>query len=345
MTRPRLAVVQGEAHRVVLGTGTGAVAAVSCPGGVTVLEALLEAGVPVRYGCFTGSCGRCLARLVTGRIDHPSDRPGVSEHDRLAGQVLLCQTRPLSDLVIEATVDDGDRPFVPPRTFTATVGALEDIARETRRLRLLLDRPLHYLPGQYLRLEVPGASVPRAYSIATPPAPDGVSEVELHVRLVRGGLATERYVFGSLQVGDTVHLRAPYGRFVLREAEDHPLLFVAGGTGLAPIESMVHAAVAGGMRQPIVLYHGVRTKADLYDCDVLEALAARHPNLSYRPVLSEEEWPGRTGLVTEAVARDFESLRGWTAYLCGPPPMVDAAAALLARLRVPGRLIRREEFF
>jgi NAD(P)H-flavin reductase/ferredoxin len=316
---------------------------VVCPAGEPILEALLEGGIPVGYGCFTGSCGRCLARVVRGAIDHPAGCAGITERDREAGYALLCQARPLSDVEIDAAVT-GELLIV-PRRFSAEVVALEDVARDTRRLRLHLHQPLRHHAGQYLRLDVPGADVPRAFSIATPPRPEGVTTVELHVRRVPGGLASDGYVFGRLRPGDEVSFRAPYGRFVLHGEDGLPMLLVAGGTGLAPVEAIARAALDGGVDVPVVLYHGVRTRADLYDVELLEGLAHRHPNFEYRPVLSDEPWEGRTGLVTEAVARDYERLRGWSAYVCGPPVMVDAAVELLTRLRIPGRLIYREDFY
>lgn len=309
-----------------------------------MLDALLEAGIPVAYGCFTGSCGRCMARVVSGSVVQPDNCVGMTERDRAVGYALLCQARPLSDVEIQATVEEAV-PLVRPARYTAEVVAVEEVARDTRRLRLRLDRPLHHQPGQYLRLEVPEATAPRAYSIATPPAPDGVAELELHIRRVPGGVASEGYVFGRLRTGDEVRFRAPYGRFVLHAEDELPMLLLAGGTGLAPIEAIARAALEAGLDVPILLYHGVRTRADLYDVNLLQSLARAHANFEYRPVLSEEAWEGRTGLVTEAVARDFERLRGWSAYVCGPPAMVEAAVALLGRLRVPGRLIYREDFY
>jgi NAD(P)H-flavin reductase/ferredoxin len=316
---------------------------VVCPVGEPILEALLAGGVPVGYGCFTGSCGRCLARVLHGAIDHPAGCAGISERDREAGYALLCQARPRSDLEIDAALT-GELPIA-PRRFSAEVTALEDVARDTRRIRLRLREPLRHHAGQYLRLDVPGAEAPRAFSIATPPVPEGVTTVELHVRRAPGGLASDRYVFGRLRPGDEVSLRAPYGRFVLHSEDGLPMLLVAGGTGLAPVEAIARAALDGGLEVRVVLYHGVRSRADLYDVELLQGLAQRHPNFEYRPVLSDEPWEGRMGLVTEAVARDYERLRGWCAYVCGPPVMVDAAVELLTHLRVPGRLIYREEFY
>jgi NAD(P)H-flavin reductase len=288
-----------------------------------------------------------MARITRGTVAHAEDCTGITPRDRAEGYALLCQARPLSDVEVEvdtAAAPD-DVPFIVPARFEATVIGLDDVARDTRRVRLSLQRPLRHHAGQYLRLDVPGTDVPRAYSIATPPAPEGVTEVELHIRRVPGGAATDGYVFGALGVGDAVSFRAPYGRFVFRASDALPMLLVAGGTGLAPLEAIARTALAAGLTQPIVLYHGVRTRADLYDTELLEELARHHANFEYRPVLSDEAFEGRTGLVTDAVARDYERLRGWAAYVCGPPVMVAAAVELLTRLRVPGRLIYREDFY
>lgn len=286
-----------------------------------------------------------MAKVISGSVAHVEGCPGITARDRDEGYVLLCQAHPLTDIRIDAPVAADDVPFIVPGRFRATVAGLDEVARDTRRVRLHLERPLRHHAGQYVRLDVPGADVPRAYSIATPPDPGGVTEVELHVRRVPGGAATDGYIFSRLGVGDGVSFRAPYGRFVFRPGDGLPVLLVAGGTGLAPLEAIARTALAAGLTQPVVLYHGVRTRADLYDTELLEDLVRRHPNFEYRPVLSDEPWEGRTGLVTEAVARDYERLRGWAAYVCGPPVMVAAAVDLLTRLRVPGRLIYREDFY
>ncbi len=184
--------------------------------------------------------------------------------------------------------------------------------------------------------------------MATPPASTGA--LELNIRRVPGGLATDGWVFDGLAEGDTVELSGPYGRFFLREQRTEPAILIGGGTGLAPLKAMVRHVLENGPEagpSELFLYHGARTRADLYDVDYFTDLAAGSDGrLHYRPVLSDEQADGyRHGMVTDAVAADFDTCVGHVAYLCGPPAMVEAALKTLMSKRLFPRDIYREDFF
>jgi len=218
------------------------------------------------------------------------------------------------------------------------------VARETRRLLIDLDHEIAFNPGQYVTIEVPGTGQTRTYSIATPPAEP--RRIELQIRRTPGGLATDGWIFKTLEAGDRLQMSGPYGRFFLREARTEPMILIGGGTGLAPLKSIVRHVLEGSLPHRLYLYQGARTQADLYDVDVFRALEEEHPDqFTYRPCLSEGDWDGPTGLVTDVVAADFESCKGHTAYLCGPPPMVEAALKALMKKRLFPRDIYREDFF
>jgi phenol hydroxylase P5 protein len=235
----------------------------------------------------------------------------------------------------------------PVRDFTGTLVELEEIARETRRLIIELDTEITFNPGQYVSVEIPGTDQTRTWSMAN--VPGEPKRIELQIRRTPGGLGTDGWVFKNLAVGDTVRLSGPYGRFFLREARAQPMILIGGGTGLAPLKSIVRHILETGLSQRVHLYQGARTRADLYDVDYFRGLAAAHPDqFTYRPCLSEatgDDWGGPTGMVTDVVDADFETCRQHTAYLCGPPPMVEAALKTLMRKRLFPKDIYREDFF
>ena len=164
-----------------------------------------------------------------------------------------------------------------------------------------------------------------------------------------GGAATEGWIFRDLAEGDELELRGPMGSFLLDGAKEEDAILVGGGTGLAPLKSIAVHALENGLLPKISLYHGCRTDSDLYDVEFFRALEAEYPAVfSYRPVLSDEPdgsgWDGARGLVTEAVLEDYASCRGYVAFLCGPPAMIESGVKVLRRRRMPSRLMHREEF-
>lgn len=207
--------------------------------------------------------------------------------------------------------------------YNGIVWELSDIARQTRRLLVELDEPMEFDAGRYAELIVPGSGVARQYSMANPPSEGRM--LEFHVRNTAGGLATEGWIFDTLRVGDRIDLRGPLGQFGVTEPRKEPAILIGGGTGLAPLKSIVRHALDGDLLPDIHLYHGGRREADLYDVEHFRAVAAADSRFHYHPVLSEESWNGATGL-------------------CGPPAMVVAAVKALKRRRMSPRLIFKEEF-
>ncbi|MGY1631064.1 2Fe-2S iron-sulfur cluster-binding protein [Geodermatophilus sp. SYSU D01186] len=322
---------------------------VECAPDQTVLDAFLRAGVWMPNSCNQGTCGTCKLRVLDGEVDHRDSPPDtLTAEERQAGMALACQATPRGDAVVSAPAGDGDvRGTHALRDLVATVRAVEDVARDTRRVLLGLDEPLAFSAGQYVELVVPGGGVRRQYSLANTPEEDKV--LELHVRRVPGGVASDAWLFGSVQVGDRVELTGPLGDFALPdEADDQgePMACIAGGTGLAPLVGIVRTALQRRPEREIVLYHGVRAAEDLYDVDRLTELAAAHPGFRFVPVLSDEPDPGahRTGFPTDAFVEDLASAKGWSGWLCGPPPMVEAGVKAFKRRRMAPRQIHREKF-
>jgi phenol/toluene 2-monooxygenase (NADH) P5/A5 len=319
---------------------------VECREDQPILDACLRAGVWLPHACTHGTCATCKVQILDGDVEqNDASDFALMEFERNEGKTLVCVATPTSDVSIEADVDEEEGVVHHPvRDFTGTVVSVDDIARETRRLLIDLDGEMRFNPGQYVTIDVPGTGQTRTYSMANPPGEP--SRVELQVRRSPGGLATDGWIFKTLQQGDTVHLSGPYGRFFLRETREEPAILIGGGTGLAPLKSIVRHVLEGGLTHRLYLYQGARTRADLYDVEFYRALEEEYPGqLTYRPCLSEEEWDGPRGLVTDVFAADFETGRGHTAYLCGAPAMVEAAMKTLMKKRIFPKDIYREDFF
>lgn len=305
--------------------------------GQTILEAAIAQGVPYPHGCRSGNCGACKSRLVAGEVEmSPYSEFALTEEERAAGLVLACRSVPWDDAEV-AWLGEDETVAHPVRHLKCRVVALDDMTHDIRRVRMevVSGGPFVFSAGQYCSVVFSGQPA-RDYSMANTPD-DPV--LEFHVRVVPGG-ASSAYVAERLCEGEEVSVRGPYGTSWLREAHRGPIAALAGGSGLAPIKSLVEHALNIGMAQPIHLYFGVRDERDLYYEEHLESLCAAHENLSFVPVLSEPTGPTtrRTGFLHEAAARDFPDLDGVKAYLAGPPPMVEAATRLLL-----DRGMRRED--
>jgi ferredoxin-NAD(P)+ reductase (naphthalene dioxygenase ferredoxin-specific) len=295
--------------------------------GANLLAALREHDIPISYSCTAGRCGTCRCKVIEGNISD-SVSPG-NIIDAEAGQYILACTSVLSgDCTIEIPEPD-EVINHPAKILKATVTAADRMTHDIVRLRLRSAKPLEYSPGQYATLQFTPQHV-RPYSMA---GLAGDDELEFHVRIVKDGLVSG-YIDRELKVGDTVRVSGPLGTSYLRTRHEGPMLCVAGGTGLAPVLSIVRGALESGMRNEIHVYFGVRSLRDIYCTEMLSRLAERYPNLTVHVVVMEgsNDPALRSGIVTEAVAQDWSSLEGWRAYLCGAPPMVDAAT-LVARDR------------
>ena len=322
---------------------------VTCREDQTILDACLRAGVWVPHSCTHGTCATCKAEILEGEVDQGAASPyALMDFERDEGKTLLCVCTPRSDVVIEADVDVDDSIEVfPVEDFRGTLVAMEEVARDTRRLLIELDRDLAFNAGQYMALSVPGQDgVTRTYSMANIPTEGRV--LEFQVRRTEGGLATDGWIFKDLKVGDPIELSGPYGRFVLRTDRSEPAVLIAGGTGLAPIASMIRHALENDLEDVghLTLYQGARTREWLYDVDRFTALAEEYPDrFTYRPCLSEEEAEGfASGMVTDVLNADHETLKGHIGYVCGPPAMVEAALKTLMLKRLFPRDIYKEEF-
>jgi CDP-4-dehydro-6-deoxyglucose reductase len=293
----------------------------------TVLQAALREGLILPYGCRDGACGSCKGKLIEGSIDYGKcSEKALPDAEREAGMALFCQARPLSDLVIEAREvrKAGD---IQVRTLPCRVQKIERPTDDVALLHLKLpaNERLQFLAGQYVDILLKDGTR-RSFSMAN--APHDEELLQLHVRHVAGGLFTD-HVFLKMKERDILRFEGPLGTFFLREDSDRPMVFVASGTGFAPIKSIIEHAFHKGIARPMTLYWGGRRPRDLYLSALANEWAEEHAGFKFVPVISDalpdDNWTGRSGFVHRAVMEDFPDLSGHQVYACGVPVMVDSA--------------------
>ncbi|MDQ5849771.1 MAG: CDP-6-deoxy-delta-3,4-glucoseen reductase [Pseudomonadota bacterium] len=306
--------------------------------GESVLTAALRQGFILPYGCRNGACGSCKGRIVEGEVDYGVyQKKALTDGEKAQGKALFCQAKPLGELVIEARTV-GAAKDIPVKTLPCRVQKLERLADDVMALHLKLpaNERLQFLAGQYIEFLLKDGSR-RSFSMANAPHDDEL--IQLHVRRVAGGQFTD-HVFTKMKERDILRMQGPLGTFFLREDSDKPIVFVASGTGFAPIKSIIETALKNGVTRPMTLYWGGRRPKDLY----MDSVAKQWP-IKYVPVISEalqeDNWASRTGFVHRAVMQDFPDLSGCQVYACGVPVMVDSAKRDFMQLcRLP-----EEEFY
>ena len=320
--------------------------------GEPVLQAALAAGLNLPHSCKSGHCSSCRARLVEGEIHYPSGRPpGLTAEEAASGQVLLCQARPRSDLVVEARLI-ANVADVEIKTLPCRIARLTPLAPDV--LQVMLQLPaverLPFHPGQYLDVLLEGGNR-RSFSIACPPHDAGL--LELHVRRVPGGGFTQRLFdapaagAAALAPGSLLRIEGPMGQFSYRPGTS-PIIMVAGGTGFAPLKSMLRHVLETGIRRNIHFYWGARHAADVYEEQRVLDWTRRHRELRFTAVLSEatlaEAAHHRTGWVHDAVLADHPDLSGFEVYAAGPPAMIEAMRAGFPRHGLPAQRLYFDSF-
>ena len=309
----------------------------------TILEAALREGFALPYGCRNGACGACKGKVLSGLLDYGTHSlTALKDEEKIQGRALFCRAKPLSDMVIEVK-EIGAAKDIVVKTLPCRVEQLEKLADDVMvvKIKLPANERLQFLAGQYINFQLKDGRA-RSYSLANPPHDDAL--LELHIRHMPGGLFTDQ-VFSTLKARDILRLKGPLGSFFIREDSDKPMIFIAGGTGFAPIKGMLEHAFAEHTDRELILYWGVRALKDLYMAELPQQWLAEKPNFSFIPVLSNPEpgdrWQGRTGFVHEAVMADFADLSGYQVYACGAPVMVDSARAAFTTMRG----LPEDEFF
>ncbi len=314
-----------------------------------VLEAAFRQGVMLMHGCKEGQCSACKAFVLDGDVE--MDRYStfaLPEYESEEGYVLLCRARAYSNLEVELINYDEHmlESGIPIQTVQAEVAEITQLTHDIRRLVLeLVDPPeMNWIPGQYAELYIPGTEVHRAYSMANTPASD--ERAEFIIKVYPGGRFSG-LLDGGLKVGDGIKMRVPYGVFALREKSEGDIIFVGGGSGMAPIWSILNHMAEKGIERKATYYYGARTQKDLFYLEEAKELAERLPaEFGFVPALSEpdDDWEGERGLITDVVMRLEGDLSGTEAYLAGPPPMIDAAIPVLMRKGVDKDSIFYDKF-
>lgn len=312
----------------------------------TILDAALRQGVGLPYGCRNGACGRCSGEVISGSTEyHGAELRASARKEHEAGKVLFCQACATSDLEIEVReiVKSGD---IEIKTLPCRVEKKELLTHDVMKLQLKLPETerLQFMAGQYLEFILKDGKR-RAFSIANAPHDDAL--LELHIRHVPDGHFGD-FVFDGLKEKTLMRIEAPLGSYFLREDSNRPIILMGGGTGFAPLKSMLEHAFYTGMDRSIHLFCGVRAKRDLYMDAMVQEWLALHPNLEYTAVLSqpseEDNWQGETGFVHESVIKHYPDLSGYDVYLSGPPPMVKAGMDLFYENGLPETQIFSDSF-
>ena len=319
----------------------------------TILRAAAEQGVQLMHGCKEGQCAACKSFVLEGDMDNIDlDRYStfaLPDYEKEEGQTLLCRAHAYDDLVIELLNYDEEiiRSGLPLRKGVVEVVSNEPVTHDMRHLVVKLVEPeeIKFFPGQYMDFMVPGTDESRSFSMANTPRRDGT--FEFVIKIYPDGLFSE-FLAEKVQVGDRLEVEAPFGTFTLRESRTSDLIFVGGGAGMAPVLGLLRSMAERGVQRKATFYYGARGKRDLCFSDELAALAEKLPGFRYIPALSDpvdgSEWDGQTGLITDVVKANETSLEGMDAYVCGPPPMVDAAIATLTDLGVREQYIFYDKF-
>jgi propane monooxygenase reductase component len=318
----------------------------------TILRAAFEQGVMLMHGCKEGQCASCKSFVLDGE-DIELDRYStfaLPDYEKEEGFTLLCRAHAYEDLTIELLNYDEDmiRSGLPIQQALAEVVSNEALTHDMRHLvlRLVEPREIKFFPGQYLDFAVPGTEETRSFSMAnTSCREDG--RLEFVIKVYPDGLFSH-LLATTVKAGALLDVTGPYGVFTLREGHDNDLVFIGGGAGMAPILSLLRSMTERGITRRATYYYGARRRRDLCFEKELRALEDSLPGFRYIPALSEptdeDAWDGEVGLITDVVARHEVDLKGADGYVCGPPPMVDAAIATLTRLGVAEGRIYYDKF-
>lgn len=320
----------------------------------TVLDAAFRQGISLMHGCREGQCSACKSFLLDGDVQ--MDRYStfaLADYESDEGYVLLCKTHAYSDLVVELINFDEDelRNAIPLQQLRTRISAIDPVTHDIVSLRLELVEPMafSFRPGQYADVQLPSGEGHRSFSMATTPRTLG--EVEFLIKKYPGGHFSGLLEDG-LAVGDELQLAGPYGSFTLKASSARPVVCIGGGAGMAPILSLLRHMAEEKVERPVAFYYGARTPDDLFYLDVIEALGSELKEFRFVACLSMTQpgelaaigIDGQSGLVTDIVQRSEVDLSACDVYLCGPPPMVDAALVLMETAQVPPGQVHFDKF-
>jgi propane monooxygenase reductase subunit len=314
----------------------------------TVLRGAFRQGLQLMHGCKEGQCSACKSFLLDGEVD--LDRYStfaLPDFEEQEGWTLLCRAHALTDLEVELINYDEDvlKAGLPLVDAKARVTAVEELTHDIRRLELELTEPveLEFHPGQYVDIGIPdGDGNHRSFSMANLPSQKG--RLEFMIKLYPDGRFSGLLASGEISEGTELDVTGPYGVFTLRDQSPRRIVFIGGGAGMAPILCLLRSLKERGLARDTVYYYGARTREDLFHLAELQQLESDLPSFRFVPALSDADWDGEAGMITDVVERLEDDLGDVDAYVCGPPPMVEAAQGLLMAKGVPESRIYYDKF-
>jgi propane monooxygenase reductase component len=318
----------------------------------TILRAAAEQGIMLMHGCKEGQCASCKSFILDGDdIEHERYSTfALPDYEKEEGFTLLCRAHPYEDLTIELLNYDEEmiHSGLPIQEAVVEVVSNENVTHDMRHLVVKLVEPtsIKFFPGQYLDFAVPGTEETRSFSMANISSLES-GRLEFVIKIYPDGLFSG-FLDTQVQPGDRLDVTGPFGVFTLRDNPNADLVFLGGGAGMAPILALLRSMADRGIHRKATFYYGARRRRDLCFEDELRKLEETLPNFRYIPALSEpageDDWNGEIGLITDVLRRRESDLAGADAYVCGPPPMVEAALELLPGLGAADRRIFYDKF-
>ena len=318
--------------------------------GETVLNAAFRQGVALPHGCKEGQCSACKCILVEGDVEMLKYSTfALSDPEKEAGQVLLCRTVAYSDLEVELLNYDEEllARSIAVKSFAGVLSKIEELTHDIVRIGIDLDTPMKFWAGQFADISLNGANVTRSFSMGNPPSEPG--RIEFIIKRYPGGVFST--AVGAASVGDAVTVVGPYGTCFRRENHDGPMILVGGGSGMAPLLSILLDQAESGETRPVRFFYGARTRKDLFELERFAELEAAMPDFKFIPALSHPEpgdsWTGETGYIHDVLRRHLmtiQDIEEADAYSCGPPPMIDSALPVLQLAGVDSARIHFDKF-
>jgi propane monooxygenase reductase subunit len=307
--------------------------------GETVLEAAFRQGVALMHGCKEGQCSTCKSILLDGDVEMERYSTfALPDHEKEEGYVLLCKTLCYSDISVELLQFDEDalKLSIPIKTFQTSIESIESVTHDIRKLTLKLDEPsrITFHAGQFVDIYAPGGQFYRSYSMGN--TPNESSKLEFMIKIFEGGKFST-LLDEEFKAGDQLEVRGPFGNCIRREDSEGDIILIGGGSGMAPLWSILNDMVQKDVKRNVTFFYGARSKRDLFYLDKFTEIEKRLDGFRFIPALSEpsedDNWSGETGFITEVIDRYLKSStitsKDLEAFLCGPAPMIDAAIAVL----------------
>ena len=299
--------------------------------GNTILEAALDQGIDFPHGCRSGNCGACKSLKISGDIEmSPYSEFALDEDEEKQNFILACRSVPWSDSEIKIiSEEDDENNNLEIKDLEYKVINLKQATNDiyVMNLRMVNNKEVFkFKAGQYAELYI-GNCKEKHFSMANSP---NDSELEFHIKTLDGG-EVSNYVKNNLKIGENIKIKGPYGNAYLREKHKGPIIAVAGGTGLAPILSIIKYSQEIEVKQPINIYYGSQSEKELYSVEQFEKMSKINNILKFFPVVIEKPKNKtlRRGFVTDTIIEDIKDFDGYKAYLAGPPKMVEVAEEIL----------------